>query len=147
MTHDFDKFPELTNNQLDLYYFVSPHRQITEDIRAKVIKVTDGDTVRVQWYGRDFDFPVRIINIAAPELKESRGPESQSWLESLLLDKEVIVGINPGIRVEKWGRLLGYISIGGMDAGEMSVMAGKSVFWDERNVMKIPDLDKVIKKW
>ena len=39
MAHDFKLFPELTNAQMDLYYFESPHRQITEDFIGKVVKV------------------------------------------------------------------------------------------------------------
>ena len=31
MAHDFKKWPELRNSQMALYYFESPHRQITED--------------------------------------------------------------------------------------------------------------------
>ena len=27
---------------------------------AKLVRVVDGDTIRVEWSERDFDFPVRI---------------------------------------------------------------------------------------
>ena len=141
--HDFDKFPELTNSQFDLYFHLSPFRQITEDFGAKVVKVTDGDTVRVKWYGRDFDFPVRMINIAAPEKKETGGAESQSWLESEILGKEVYIQINPFNRVERWGRLLGYVNHRGMDMGELSIMKGHSVPWSQRNEGKIPELEEM----
>ena len=40
MPHDFKRFPELTNSQMDFYYDDSPHPQITEDISVRVIKVT-----------------------------------------------------------------------------------------------------------
>jgi len=73
MAHDFKRFPELTNRQMNLYYFESPHKQITQDFVAKVVKVTDGDTIRVKWEDRDFDFPIRFIDIAAPELDEIGG--------------------------------------------------------------------------
>ena len=49
MAHDFKNFPELTNRQMQVYYFESPHKQVTEDFRGRVIKVTDGDTIRVEW--------------------------------------------------------------------------------------------------
>ena len=89
--HDFDKFPELTNAQMDIYYYDSPHKQITEDFTCKVVKVHDGDTVSVRWNKRIFDFPIRLANIAAPELSEKGGHEAQSWLEEVLLDQEVKV--------------------------------------------------------
>ena len=77
--HDFKTFPELTNSQMQIYYFQSPHKQIIEPFMAKVVKVTDGDTIRVLWDERDFTFPVRFAELAAPELDERGGPESQSW--------------------------------------------------------------------
>ncbi len=70
MAHDFVRFPELRNSQLDFYYWESPHKQIFEDFIATVVKVTDGDTIRVETDFRDFDFPVRFLDIAAPELRK-----------------------------------------------------------------------------
>ena len=84
MGHDFKRFPELTNNQMQFYYFESPHKQIVEGFLAKVIKVTDGDTIRVYTDSRNFDFPVRLANIDAPELGEG-GEVSKSWLTSQIL--------------------------------------------------------------
>ena len=37
MVHDFKAFPELTNSQMDLYYWDSPHKQITDDFDAVVV--------------------------------------------------------------------------------------------------------------
>ncbi len=141
MQHDFKRFPELTNGQMGDHYFSSPHKQITEDFTAKVIKVTDGDTIRVKWSERDFDFPVRFINIAAPETTERGGRASKNWLEKILLGKEVQIRLNPDLRVEKWGRLLGYVNQGGIDIGEMSTLNNHSVPWEQRNEGKIPVLD------
>ena len=64
MAHNFKLFPELTNNQMQFYYFESPHRQIIEDFRAKVVQVTDGDTIRVKWDERKFDFPTNFSSLA-----------------------------------------------------------------------------------
>lgn len=147
MAHDFNKFPELTNAQFDFYYFVSPHRQITEDFTAEVVKVIDGDTIIARWYGRDFDFPVRLSNIAAPEKKERGGVESQKWLEKEILEQEVTIKINPNNRVGKWGRLQGYVVHRGIDMGLLSVMHGHSKLWEDRKVGSIPNLEQEIKKW
>ncbi len=126
MGHDFKRFPELTNNQMQFYYFESPHTQIVEDFLAKVIKVHDGDTITVRWQERDFDFPVRLANIQAPELNEG-GASSQSWLESLIKDEEVEILINPKNRVGKWGRILGEVLHRGMNLNELSLQEGHSV--------------------
>jgi endonuclease YncB( thermonuclease family) len=143
MVHNFKDFPELTNAQMDLYYFESPHKQIFEDFSARVIKIHDGDTITLRWRERDFDFPLRIVNIAAPELKEEGGKESQEWLESILSDQEIEIKINPKNRVEKWGRLLGNVFLGGLDIGELSVLNNKSVFWEARNDGKILPMQEV----
>ena len=138
MAHDFKRFPELTNNQLSIYYWESPHRQITEDFVAEVVKVHDGDTITVRWDERDFDFPIRFANLAAPEMNQPGGKESQKWLESQILGEEVEINITKS-RVEKWGRLLGDIIFRGMSMSNMSIATGHGIRWDER---KKPDFIK-----
>lgn len=125
--HDFKRFPELTNRQMSLYYFDSPHQQITENFEAKVIKVTDGDTIRVETEFRDFSFPIRFANIAAPELNEEGGEKSQSWLENQIMGEKVMVLVNKQNRVEKWGRLLGEVIHNGMNMNNTSRILGHSI--------------------
>jgi endonuclease YncB( thermonuclease family) len=131
MKHDFKRFPELTNSQMQIFYFDSPHKQITEGFMAKVIKVSDGDTIRVTCDFRDFNFPIRIANLAAPELNERGGKLSQSWLENQILDEDVEIILTKE-RVEKWGRLLAYVISRGLNMTEASVNTGHGVFWAER---------------
>ena len=140
MTHDFKKFPELTNSQMALYYFDSPHQQITENFIAKVEKVHDGDTIRVSCDFRNFDFPIRFSNIMAAELNEEGGRESQQWLENKIKGEMVEVVINENKRVGKWGRLLGRIIHNGFDMGEMSKAEGKSIGLEEERI----DLTKLL---
>ena len=139
MPHDFKRFPELTNAQMQIYYWSSPHKQITEDFIAKVVKVSDGDTIRVLWDERDFDFPIRLFNLAAPELNETGGKESQSWLEKLILGKDVEIIISDE-RVEKWGRLLASVFFAGFDITEDSIRNGHGIAWkDRKSSGPIPD--------
>tara|TARA_R100001530_G_scaffold131778_1_gene103652 strand:- start:86 stop:529 length:444 start_codon:yes stop_codon:yes gene_type:complete len=130
MAHDFKAFPELTNRQMQFYYFDSPHRQITEDFTAQVVDVHDGDTVKVRWSERDFDFRVRLLRIAAPELNERGGLSSQRWLASKLAGKEVTVQINPFNRVGKFGRILGEIIVDGININQLSLDEGHSIEFD-----------------
>ena len=129
--HDFKNFPELTNRQMEIFYFDSPHKQITEDFRARVVKVIDGDTIRVKWEERSFNFPIRLANLAAPEMKEAGGLESQKWLAEKILGKDVDIVLSPE-RVEKWGRLLAYVIDGGINMSEESRMFGMAQNWEER---------------
>lgn len=131
MVHDFKRFPELTNSQLQVYYFESPHKQIVDDFRARVVNVHDGDTIRVSCDFRNFTFPIRLLDLAAPELDERGGVESQRWLQSQIMGKDVDVVLSKQ-RVEKWGRLLADVVFGGMSMSELSTIAGHGIAWDER---------------
>jgi len=144
--HDFKLFPELTNNQMQFYYFESPHKQIVEDFRAEVVRVVDGDTIRVKCDFRDFDFPIRLAMIDAPEMDEVGGLESQKWLSEKILGEDVDVVLTKK-RVEKWGRLLAHIINMGMNIGDESVRAGFAKVWEARQ-KAIPDFNKQLdKKW
>lgn len=132
MAHDFKRFPELTNSQMGFYYFDSPHQQIAEDFWARVVKVVDGDTIRVTCGFRDFDFPIRFSNIMAAELSEG-GHASRDHLKRLIMDAEVEIVINPKNRVEKWGRLLGEVKHKGFDVGEEMIASGNAIgVWQEQ---------------
>lgn len=147
MAHDFKRFPELRNSQMDLYYFESPHKQITEDFFCTVVKVIDGDTIRVKWEERNFDFPVRFMDTNAPEMNEDRGEVSKSWLEEQILNEEVEIKINKKQRVGKWGRLLGTIMCGGLNINQASIRAGMATPFAQRNEGQIPNINKVIPLW
>ena len=126
MAHDFVKFPELTNSQATIYYWDSPHQQIFESFEARVVKVTDGDSIRVETDFRDFDFPVRFAYINAPEMNEG-GAESKSWLENQILGKDVFIKINPNNRVGKFGRIIGEVMFGGESMSAASLREMHSV--------------------
>ena len=135
MPHDFKLFPELTNSQLQFYYFESPHRQITEDFWGEVVDVHDGDTIKVKWSERKKPIVVRLLGIAAAELDEVGGKESQSWLEEQILGEYLQIKIDPKLRVGKWGRILGTIISFGMNINQTSIENGYSeVFEKEVNL-------------
>ena len=129
--HDFIRFPELTNAQMGLYYFDSPHQQIMEDFDANVLMVVDGDTIRVTVPWRDFDFPIRISNLMAAEMNERGGKRSRDHLRGLIEGKNIEVIINKANRVGKWGRLLGEVRERGFDIGQQMIDEGFAVALDE----------------
>lgn len=141
MPHDFKKFPELTWNQMNFYYNSSPHKQIVDDFTAKVVRVKDGDTLQLRWSERDFDFPLRMIPNASPELKEVGGIASQKWLEQRVLNQEVDITIDPNNRIEKWGRLLGRVMLEGIDIGEESIITGHGIGFEEFAFGNIPSFE------
>lgn len=141
MAHDFVRFPELTNSQMEIYYFESPHKQILENFIAKVVKVHDGDTITLRWDERNFDFPLRFLDTNAPEMNEG-GRESRDWLRDRILNEEVEILIDPKQRVGKFGRLLGKVFFAGMDINEESVMMGMATKFGERGTGEITNPDR-----
>lgn len=127
MAHDFKNFPELTNSQMQFYYFDSPHRQITEDFHGEVVKIVDGDTIHVKWDEREKPIRVRFIDTAAPELDEEGGEAARNWLEEQIMGEYVRVQIEPKLRVGKWGRIIGRIIHMGIDINKMSIQEGHAV--------------------
>ena len=127
MPHDFKLFPELTNSQMQFYYFQSPHKQILSDFEGRVVDVHDGDTIKVKWSEREKPVNVRFIDTAAPELKETGGREAQSWLENQILGEDVQVIIERKLRVGKWGRIIGRIIHLGQDINRLSMETGHAV--------------------
>ena len=130
MAHDFKLFPELTNSQMQLYYFDSPHKQMVEPFDAKVIRVKDGDTLQVTMEDRDFDFPIRFARIAAPELDEVGGLASQKWLSKEIEGEDVEIVLTRQ-RVGKWGRLLGEVNHLGLSLNQQSLDMGYSIKFEE----------------
>ena len=142
---DFKNHPELTDAQMAEFYWLSPHKQINEDFRARVVQVHDGDTITVQWDERDFDFPIRLALINAPELNERLGHSSGDWLRTLLLGEMVDIIINKKNRVDKYGRLIGEIFHRGMNINQVLVMMGRATpFW-QQDEGQIPEIEERIK--
>jgi len=144
VAHDFKKHPELKNGQLEFYYFESPHIQITQDFKARVTKVIDGDTVKVQVDFRDFEFPIRFANTAAPELSEEGGEASRSWLENELMNEEIFVKLAKA-RVGKFGRILGEIIHMGRNMNNLSLDLQYSIPFSEKKRAAIPSFGKQLK--
>ena len=141
--HDYKNYPELTNRQLSEFGFSSPHVQYVSDFDATVVKVYDGDTVTLTSPDRDFTFPLRLLNIDAPEMNEG-GEEAKEWLTKRILGKDVKIIIDPSQRVGKYGRLLGRIFHMGMDVSEEMLQRRLVVPFGERDKGKIPTISKLL---
>lgn len=130
--HDYVKYPELSNKQLEHEQFNSPHPQIREDFEATVERVHDGDTVTLSTSFRDFLFPLRLLGIDAPEMSEG-GEDARDWLRGRILGSRILVLIDPHNRVGKYGRLLGKIMWSGLDVGEEMMNLGLVAAFGEKD--------------
>jgi len=144
MAHNYKDYPELTNKQMETEQFSSPHIQITEDFEAEVIKVTDGDTITLNTTFRDFNFPLRFLNIDAPELNEG-GETAREWLKEQIEGQKIQVIIDRQNRVGKYGRLLGKVISRGLDMGEAMLRLGLVKAFGKKDENKIPPMEKIFK--
>jgi endonuclease YncB( thermonuclease family) len=142
MEHDYKKYPELSNKELESLRFESPHPQIDADLFETVTKVHDGDTVSLHNSFRDFVFPLRFSDIDAPEMNAG-GEVARDWLKTKIEGQEVEIKIDPKNRVEKWGRLLGRVFYRGLDVGQEQIYLGLSKPYGFKLEGEIPPAEKV----
>lgn len=141
--HDYIRNPELTDAQISVFQFTSPHPQITEDFVASVVKVTDGDTVTLRAGFRDFDFPLRLSGIDAPELNAG-GEEAKEYLKTRVEGSECLVVIDGSNRVGRYGRLVGDLVVDGQSLSDEMVSLGLVREFDSRDDGVVPSFDKLV---
>lgn len=145
LVHDFEAYPELTNTQLETYQFSSPHKQINFDFSGVVVKVTDGDTITLKTSFRDFNFPLRIANIDAPEMNAGGGV-AREWLKTKIEGQKVRVLVDPFNRVGRYGRLIGAVVYNGLVVGQTMIYLGLAKPFGRRNEGVIPPVSKLLDK-
>jgi len=141
--HDYNSFPELTNSQLEVLQFSSPHVQIVSDFSAVVVEVHDGDTVTLRTNFRDFAFPLRLAAIDAPEMNAG-GSVARDWLSSRVLGKDVFVLVDFNNRVGKYGRLIGTVMFNGMSVNSEMVYLGLVSEFGKKNESAVEDFGKLL---
>ncbi len=142
LDHDFAAFPELSNSQLEEFQFSSPHQQITEDFSAVVEKVIDGDTVSLVTSFRDFSFPLRFLDVDAPEMNAG-GASAKEWLRTRVEGTVVQVLIDRKNRVGKYGRLLGRVFFNGLVVSEEMLTLGLVKPFGKIAEGEVPVADKI----
>lgn len=82
--------------------------------RVDLVRVVDGDTIRVMWHGENLS--VRLLGIDAPERGHAGGPESTECLRTLLAGSDTVdlEFENESPRRDSLGRLLAYVWRGDM---------------------------------
>jgi micrococcal nuclease len=97
-------------------------------IKAKVIKVVDGDTVNVKY--KSSEYKVRLLCIDTPESVKKGvaiqpyGVEASNFMKKEVLGKDVTLIFDKGLR-DKYGRLLAFVIVGnGVNINAMLVGEG-----------------------
>lgn len=87
---------------------------------AKVVKVSDGDTITVLTQNKE-SIKVRLYGIDAPETKQDFGKASKQYLSSLIAGRIVEVKSSGQ---DRYGRVLGTIYLDGADINAKTVEEG-----------------------
>lgn len=102
---------------------------LAADIRGKVIRVLDGDTIEVLQERQPVR--VRLLNIDAPEKKQPFGRWSTNQLKALLAGQSVTVSYT---QTDRYGRVLGrVVTANGTEANRQQVLKGAAWVYDRYN--------------
>src|SRR3989339_1570684 len=104
--------------------------------KLTVIEVTDGDTMKLS-DGKTF----RLYGVNAPEQKEADFDEAKAFTENLVLGKEISFEQEANYKVDKFGRELGYVFVGGVNLNIELVKNGlaRVVLYEKRAKIKYQD--------
>lgn len=89
-------------------------------IEGRVVALSDGDTITVL-DARNVQYKVRLSGIDAPERKQPFGAKSKDNLAKLVYGKDVTVEWH---KVDRYKRIVGRVSVNGVDANLEQVRAG-----------------------
>lgn len=118
----------------------------------RVLKVIDGDTINVEIDGKSF--PVRLIGINSPELKDPRKPvecfakEASEKANQVLAEKNVKLENDPTqTDKDKYDRLLRYVFLeDGINFNKMMIEEGFAFEYTYSNPYKYQDEFKLAQK-
>ncbi len=91
------------------------------DVRGKVVRVVDGDTLWLVREGASKPMKLRIEGIDAPEICQTFGPEAKRALSNRVLDRDVTAKLRA---VDDWGRSIGHVYDGDINIGQRMVRDG-----------------------
>lgn len=107
-----------------------------ENYRARVVHVSDGDTVKLDTGGRRFVF--RLAEIDAPELTQPHGRTAREALVRLVGKRTVEVQESD---TDSYGRALGHLAVAGRDINRALVEAGHA--WVYTRYARDPELPRL----
>ncbi len=101
-----------------------------------VVEVSDGDTLKLS-DGKTF----RLYGVNAPEVKEPYFEEAKAFTENLVLGKEISFEQETNYKVDKFGRMLGYVFIDGVNLNIELVKNGlaRVILYEKRAKIKYQD--------
>ena len=102
-----------------LVFLLSLPASAFADLKGKVVRVLDGDTVEI--LSGQHTKRVRLNGIDAPEKDQPYGRRSRQYLTGLIGGKQVVA---VGNKEDRYGRLLATINLNNQDVNAIQVYAG-----------------------
>ncbi|MEZ5941402.1 MAG: thermonuclease family protein [Planctomycetaceae bacterium] len=109
-------------------WLIAAPPKVIDVFSGKVVGVTDGDTITVLVNNQSVK--VRLEGIDAPESGQSFGSKSKLALSALVFAKQVTV---KKTGEDKYGRTLGVVSVGNVDANAKMIQDGWAWHYKEYN--------------
>jgi micrococcal nuclease len=115
-------------------YSLTPSYPTNQNL--SVVEVSDGDTLKLS-DGKTF----RLYGVNAPEVKEPYFEEAKAFTKNLVLGKEISFEQETNYKVDKFGRTLGYVFVGGANLNIELVRNGltRVVLYEKRAKIKYQD--------
>ena len=103
--------------------------QTTPPIPVTLVAVVDGDTIDVDFHGNTAR--VRILGIDTPETGECGSAEATWALNELLAGKDHMRLVDDPFSddTDRFGRILAYVDIDGIDVGKHQIENGMAAAW------------------
>ena len=95
---------------------------------ATVTKVIDGDT-----FETSDGWTVRVLGIDSCEAGTHGGTLATVAARQMLIGGDVTLAREPGVSTDQYGRLLRYVSVNGVDFGQMMVAEDHTAVYEGRN--------------
>ena len=118
-------------------YQTEKDNQTVAEQKLIVSRVVDGDTLQLQ-NGKE----IRLYGMSTPEQKENFYQEANQFTENLVLNKEITLEQEKRYKQDKFGRLLGYVFVDGVNLNIELVRNGlaKVVLYEKRAELKYQDV-------
>ena len=100
-------------------------------ISGKVVRVLDGDTIKIHSKNDDWVYTVRLYGIDAPEKKQPYGREAQRYLMKLIDDREVTAIIRDK---DKYGRYIATVVYNDVDINAEMIKAGLAWYYSRYSI-------------
>ena len=124
----FPKLEDLEKNRVERVH----GKELLETFTAKVVGVSDGDTITVLKDGRE-QIKIRLDSIDAPESKQDFGQRSKQALSKAIFGKTVTI---QKTGEDRYKRTLAFIQIDGKDVATEMVKAGYAWVYTEYSQSK-----------